>query len=708
MNPNHSEIHDAPAKLADTGIELEKNQILSRRFYFLLKILGGCLVLASIVLNEWTVSLILNHNISQNAIRLKQLDSMRLIVGETGIVLLLLAPFLQGLRYLQQTWLGIFIDILPTKGMILALCPLLIVLDLYWCVACVCDQVPFYLPMTLISFVQTAVISGSMIFLLAYAVSRITHSKWLISLAIVPWAVLYPVETLIYYYGGGRLEARYFGMMTSNSVGGFLSLKVLLFLVLGIGLCLWSGWLVAKEAIKMNLVSAVRAGTLLLVAWGVHVTFLSYWTQSQFSLYALNIAVLDRHYQHLKTIKTDPVWHLIAEMYSQNTEYQMVRDWGKFQTPIKYYDLPLGEKQPTPLGQPPFKRVILVLNESFSAFFLRSFNPQLPETVTPFLDSPEIQEHMLKNHHATNQPTREGVAATLCSHPNPYLVMRSGFPNSMPRILRKNGWQTAYMNPVTYFFDDQGQKALDAGFQKVFCLEQLSQREGASDYISKWGLCDRILFQYAVDYLKSQRDRQIFMTIITCDTHGPVGRENYHDLEYPPVPAWVSDYPDCVGEITTFYRSDYNLKLFFKSLQDAGLYDEDTLLILTADHCCPSHMKLSAFPGVENSPFARIPLVLLSPRSLPPFRENGGTSQLDVAPSLLHLLGLPIPEGYWGRSFFQIDEPAAPFVGFFNSKINIERDGETEVFNLGNAMSEKQKALEELFNSYQSESAKAQ
>ncbi len=218
--------------------------------------------------------------------------------------------------------------------------------------------------------------------------------------------------------------------------------------------------------------------------------------------------------------------------------------------------------------------------------------------------------------------------------------------------------------------------------------------------LTGWGLCDRVTFRRATEYLTAQRDRPTFMTILTCDTHTPVGRKDYGDLKYPLPPAWIREYPTLAPLLASFFRYDHDLQLFLSELKAADLYDEDTLVIITADHCCPSSPMLLELPGSSKSPFERIPLVLLTPRSLPPFDVNRATSQLDVGPSILHLLGLPIPAGYWGRSIFATDQPPAPFVGIACKRVRIDNEGGTEVFDIDQPTTAMQRGLSNLLRSY--------
>ncbi|MGA2500786.1 MAG: hypothetical protein ABSH20_23865, partial [Tepidisphaeraceae bacterium] len=132
-----------------------------------------------------------------------------------------------------------------------------------------------------------------------------------------------------------------------------------------------------------------------------------------------------------------------------------------------------------------------------------------------------------------------------------------------------------------------------------------------------------------------------------------------------------------------------------------GLMDEDTLVVITADHCLPSIPALGELPGASKSPFERIPLILLSRRVLPSFEPARQASQLDLAPTLLHLLNLPVPAGYWGRSLFDAGRTRVPFVGIFQNRVTVLGDGVSERFDLSDPGGGTQRQLAELLRVFQ-------
>ena len=119
------------------------------------------------------------------------------------------------------------------------------------------------------------------------------------------------------------------------------------------------------------------------------------------------------------------------------------------------------------------------------------------------------------------------------------------------------------------------------------------------------------------------------------------------------------------------YWVDKTLEHFFKEAQKRGLMDDRTLFIITSDHNPHSggeYTKLVTKADDKQS-IAPIPLIFVS-KNLAPLnnlRTNEYASQIDLAPTLLYLLGIDVPEKFMGRNLLQpTDIPYA--LGYFGGK----------------------------------------
>ncbi|HOB70599.1 MAG TPA: hypothetical protein PKM18_02325, partial [bacterium] len=116
-----------------------------------------------------------------------------------------------------------------------------------------------------------------------------------------------------------------------------------------------------------------------------------------------------------------------------------------------------------------------------------------------------------------------------------------------------------------------------------------------------------------------------------------------------------------------------------------------------ADHACPYNNVVKYVPGFKNTNLGRTPLSFFTPAKLPEYDKNILSSQLDLAPSILHLLNIEVPEGYWGESIFSKNKKPQ-FVGLNRGVIEYRTDTEKMSFNK-NSKSKEYSGFIKVFNS---------
>lgn len=101
------------------------------------------------------------------------------------------------------------------------------------------------------------------------------------------------------------------------------------------------------------------------------------------------------------------------------------------------------------------------------------------------------------------------------------------------------------------------------------------------------------------------------------------------------------------------------LQKFFQDLEKRNLLDDKTLIIVTSDHNPhPSQNRHYKRLGEKDLgvPLAPIPLIFIS-ANLQPFNNFSNAtfaSQIDFAPTLLEILGIPSPPQFSGRNILTI------------------------------------------------------
>jgi phosphoglycerol transferase MdoB-like AlkP superfamily enzyme len=135
-------------------------------------------------------------------------------------------------------------------------------------------------------------------------------------------------------------------------------------------------------------------------------------------------------------------------------------------------------------------------------------------------------------------------------------------------------------------------------------------------------------------------------------------------------------------------------------MRERNLLTEDTLVIFTADHNYPHSVMLNKIPGFPDTFFARLPLAFISGQPLPHADLRQPLTQLDFAPTIVHLLGLPVPSGWWGESIFAPNQDS-PSVSKFGRNLTVipPGGGPGQIVSLDHPKNQAEKDLVTIFNS---------
>jgi phosphoglycerol transferase MdoB-like AlkP superfamily enzyme len=320
--------------------------------------------------------------------------------------------------------------------------------------------------------------------------------------------------------------------------------------------------------------------------------------------------------------------------------------------------------------------------ESLSLDFLSPYNPSLPPELTPFYGSTAVTQAMFVNYKTVAAPTHPGLMVTYNSHPNVRALLIGKSELSLVKLLDQQGYETYVLMPGSETFLDNRHFFTALGFQHIIGLETLEKDPKIIPFVEGRGLMDRALYDIALKLLAQNRDKKIYIHVVNTDTHGPVPRDYFGTLQYPPVPASVAAAPpdlpghwddDARAILAGIFRHDYDIGLTMRRMEEQNLLTDDTLVVLTADHSFPRSLALNYVPGYPGTILSRIPLAFFSGQHLPDVDRNEFCSQLDFAPSIAHLLGLQIPQGWWGESVFDTNR-IAPYGMRFNDKLSVTTD----------------------------------
>ena len=223
-------------------------------------------------------------------------------------------------------------------------------------------------------------------------------------------------------------------------------------------------------------------------------------------------------------------------------------------------------------------------------------------------------------------------------------------PPLIPRLLRKAGYVTASIGR-NHFQYGTTRMGLDPGFETVW-----DNRRSQKDTV--------FIIERAKEWIATHHKEKFFLLVNISPPHQPYNApEKYLKWTRERLKDFKGDLPAMVEFLAEIYYADQMLGELFDTINELKL-DDNTVILVTADHgetMHPAHTCHSElFKTICHNSHGltlydeelHIPLIIKAPfldAGEPGVRTNVVT-HLDVAPTLLALLGLPEHPRHTGRS----------------------------------------------------------
>ncbi len=284
--------------------------------------------------------------------------------------------------------------------------------------------------------------------------------------------------------------------------------------------------------------------------------------------------------------------------------------------------------------------VVLISVESLSADFLKEFGNQ--KDITPNLDALTSQSMFFDNLYANGTRTVRGLEALSLSvppTPGDSIVKAHNNENlfSVANVFNDRGYQSdfvyggyGYFDNMNYFFSHNGYHTVDRN--------DIAKGE-TIHHENVWGVADEDLYTLALKQMDSANaaGKPFFLHIMTTSNHRPFT-----------VPANRVPQKDGTREAAVAY-TDWSIADFIKRARSKPYFD-DTVFVITADHCASS-------AGRTSVPINRyhIPLWIYAPKYISPQRVTRQMSQIDIMPTVLGLLNFSYRSRFFGADIFQLE-----------------------------------------------------
>lgn len=282
------------------------------------------------------------------------------------------------------------------------------------------------------------------------------------------------------------------------------------------------------------------------------------------------------------------------------------------------------------------KNVVIVIMESMCEFKRGKYNG--PINKTPNLNRIEKESISFTKSFSTGIHTFNGIYSTLYSMPaifkqKPLDLYINTKHYSLPHILAENGYQNMYFTTHDSEFDNVAGFLMANGFHKIISEKDYPLKEIKSTL----GVPDHFLFEYAINELSIDNSKPFFAAIMTGSLHKPYI-----------IPEDISFRPKSKKtEEQIIEYADWSIMHFIEIAKTKKWFD-NTIFIFIADHGL-------SFGHTYDLPLSGhyIPFFIYSPSNLVAEQKNQLASQMDVGPTLLHLLNIEFENNTLGINLFE-------------------------------------------------------
>ncbi len=315
--------------------------------------------------------------------------------------------------------------------------------------------------------------------------------------------------------------------------------------------------------------------------------------------------------------------------------------------------------------------VVVIASESFGAEFSKLYGSR--RDWTPEFDRIAQEGVWFRHMYASGTRTVRGleaIATSLPPIPSVSVLRRPGNEGiaNWGTVMREQGYSTSFLYGGYGYFDNMNYFFAHNGFD-VRDREQIGK---PVRFENIWGVADEDLFDSALSYYDGLANARtpFFSIVMTTSNHKPFTfREGVPGVK-----------PSGGGRESGVRYADYAQGYFLREAKKHAWFD-NTLFIVVADHGARVY-------GREDIPLKsyEIPMVFYAPKHLHPARVDALTTQIDIAPTALGLLGFAYHAPFFGEDVLNGRQDQR--VAFFshNHDVALYQNGELAILGLNKSV----------------------
>lgn len=287
------------------------------------------------------------------------------------------------------------------------------------------------------------------------------------------------------------------------------------------------------------------------------------------------------------------------------------------------------------------KNLVIILEESLGAQFVKSLGGL---DLTPSYDALSEEAWTFERLYATGTRSVRGIEAVVTGFvPTPARSVVK-LPKSqsefftLAKLLGNANFDTSFIYGGGAHFDNMSSFFFGNGFKQI--IEEKHYKD--PQFLGSWGVSDEDLFNKANQTFteKAKQDKPFFSLVFSSSNHDP--------YEFPDNKIDLYEEPKNTRNNAVKY-ADFALGKFIEQAKASNYWD-DTVFLIVADHDARVH-KASLVP-INNF---HIPGLILG-KDIHPKKDKRIISHIDLAPTLLSLIGLDSTHPMVGRDLTKQDD----------------------------------------------------
>jgi phosphoglycerol transferase MdoB-like AlkP superfamily enzyme len=324
------------------------------------------------------------------------------------------------------------------------------------------------------------------------------------------------------------------------------------------------------------------------------------------------------------------------------------------------------------------RNVVIVVLESVPASYVGAYGAQYG--ATPELDHYREQARLFTSMYAHVPSTVHSLVALLLSAypPLSFRMLTKEYPRihlpSLSGELKGRRYRTAFFNGAAIRFQHEdvflAQREFDrvADYRSFPCEKGVYIRTPSFPSLHLTGVRDECLVAAFGDWLGYRHEQPFFAILWTVQTHnpsfvsGPLRRFDVSDSSF-------NRY------LNALHESDLAFGKLMRMLAERGLL-ESTLVVVVGDHGEAFNQHRAYVHRQLFEEDVHVPFLMMNPTLFHGETDTVVGGLIDVAPTVLHFLGYPLPASWQGRSLFDLNRSGrAYFFTPFSSVLFGYREG---------------------------------